>query len=410
MILDKKELSTGFNLLVFVAALGYFVDVYDIVLFMMVKKQSLMDIGITAKTDLFDTGIFLHNWQMIGMLVGGIFWGILGDKKGRLKVLFGSIIMYSLANVLNGFVQDVNTYAVLRFFAGVGLAGELGAGITLVAETMTKESRGKGTAMVAAIGVSGAVVAFLVVKLFDWRTSYFVGGGMGFILLALRFGVYESAMYENTSHQNIKKGNFLKLFSNFQESKKYISLILVAVPVWYIVGVIMNQSSQIYEELHASFVPEDGKAVMYCYIGLALGDLCSGILSQVLKSRKKAMFIFIVFSVLTWISFFTIAVQSETLFYICAVASGFAVGYWAVFITTSAESYGTNLRSTASTTAPNFVRGALTLLLLAFQGLSVSMGKPNAAMIVGVVTYVLAFLALYNLKETFGKDLSYNEE
>jgi hypothetical protein len=180
--------------------------------------------------------------------------------------------------------------------------------------------------------------------------------------------------------------------------------------VWYIVGVIMNQSSQIYEELHASFVPEDGKAVMYCYIGLALGDLCSGILSQVLKSRKKAMLIFIVFSVLTWISFFTIAVQSETLFYICAVASGFAVGYWAVFITTSAESYGTNLRSTASTTAPNFVRGALTLLLLAFQGLSVSMGKPNAAMIVGVVTYVLAFLALYNLKETFGKDLSYNEE
>ena len=409
MTLDKKELSSSFNLLVFVAALGYFVDVYDIVLFMMVKKQSLIDIGITSKDDIFNTGIFLHNWQMIGMLVGGIFWGVLGDKKGRLKVLFGSIIMYSLANVLNGLVQDVNTYAVLRFFAGVGLAGELGAGITLVAETMTKESRGKGTAMVAAIGVSGAVVAFLVVKLFDWRTSYYVGGGMGFILLALRFGVYESAMYESTTHQGIKKGNFLKLFSSFFEAKKYLSLILVAVPVWYIVGVIMNQSSQIYEELNASFVPEDGKAVMYCYIGLALGDLCSGILSQVLKSRKKAMLIFIIFSVLTWISFFTVAVQSETLFYICAVASGFAVGYWAIFITTSAESYGTNLRATASTTAPNFVRGALTLLLLAFQELSGSMGKPSAAMVVGVVTYVLAFLALYNLKETFGKDLSYHE-
>jgi len=409
MTIENKNLASPFNLMVFVAALGYFVDVYDIVLFMMVKKQSLIDIGITEKNALFDTGIMLHNWQMIGMLVGGIFWGVLGDKKGRLKVLFGSILMYSAANVLNGFVYDTNSYAILRFIAGMGLAGELGAGITLVAETMSKENRGKGTAMVAAIGVSGAVVAFLVVKLFDWRTSYFVGGGMGFVLLALRFGVYESGMYQHSLESTASKGNFLQLFSNFKRAKKYLSLIFVAIPVWYVVGVIMNFSSQIVGDMHLSFVPEDGKAVMYCYIGLALGDLASGIISNVIKSRIKALLIFLVLSVLSCVAYFTVALQSEFAFYSVTVLSGFAVGYWAVFITSSAEQFGTNIRATASTTAPNFVRGALTILLLSFQSLSLDMSKANAAILVGIVTYILAFVALANLDETFGKDLDYME-
>src|SRR6187402_2881858 len=194
--------------IVIVAALGYFVDIYDLLLFGIVRKASLTDLGIIGDANR-DAGEFLISMQMYGMLLGGIFWGILGDKKGRLSVLFGSIITYSIANIANGMVHSVEAYAFWRLIAGVGLAGELGAGITLVAETLPKNKRGYGTMIVASVGLTGAVVANLVYQIFgDWRLCYYAGGVLGLLLLFLRVSVRESGLYKQVVSQDEARGNF----------------------------------------------------------------------------------------------------------------------------------------------------------------------------------------------------------
>ena len=165
------------SLAVLVAALGYFVDIYDLILFGAVRGPSLQALGFSP-ADVQDKGILLLQLQMGGMLVGGILWGIIGDRRGRLSVLFGSIILYSIANLVNGTVDTLTGYAICRVIAGIGLAGELGAGITLVSELMDKERRGLGTTIVAATGILGGVVAGIVggavpgIPAVDWRTAY----------------------------------------------------------------------------------------------------------------------------------------------------------------------------------------------------------------------------------------------
>jgi MFS family permease len=404
------------NALVIVAALGYFVDVYDLVLFGIVRKASLIDIGITDEHLLISVGAKLLNWQMGGMLIGGIIWGIIGDKIGRISVLFGSILIYSIANIANGFVAElqfmdsVQLYALLRFFAGVGLAGELGAGITLVSETLKAEQRGYGTMLVATIGISGAVVANLVAGLFDWKISYFVGGGMGLALLILRFGVYESGMFRNIKSTSAERGNFFSLFSSWKKTKKYLSIILIAVPVWYVVGILMFFSPELGQVMGLKNISA-GDAIMYSYIGITVGDLASGVLSQIIKSRIKALRIFMLMTLFFTVCYFVFSFQSLFLFYSIAGLVGFATGYWAVFITTAAEQFGTNIRSTVTTTAPNFVRGSVILLTSGFQFFHYLTGNMiYSAIIVGVVTFSLSFIALANLDETFGKDLDYVEE
>ena len=181
------------------------VDMYDLFLFSINRVSSLKSLHISGEQLLAD-GIMLLNLQMAGMLIGGIFWGIMGDKKGRLSVLFGSILIYSIANIGNGFVTTVTQYAVLRFIAGFGLAGELGAGITLVTEILPKERRGYGTTLVATVGIMGALLAYFVSHLFDWRTAYFIGGGLGLILMILRVRVFESGMFMKLKEKNIKTG------------------------------------------------------------------------------------------------------------------------------------------------------------------------------------------------------------
>jgi len=415
---ERKDKNVG--LLVLVAALGYFVDIYDLLLFGIVRLESLRGIGI-GETDLEHYGTLLLNWQMGGMLLGGIFWGILGDKKGRLSVLFGSIVLYSLANIANGFVQDVWTYAVLRFIAGVGLAGELGAGITLVSETMSKDKRGWGTTIVATVGVFGAVVAALVAGLVEWRTSYFIGGGMGLLLLLLRIGVYESGMYMESKTLRIQRGNIFMLFSSWKLFSKYFGIILIAVPVWYVMSLYILLSKEMGQAMGMApdQIPAPGKSIMFAYIGITVGDIASGVLSQVLRSRKKALLVFLLLTLVALVLYYTVAPQSRTMFYAVATFLGFATGYWAVFMTTAAELFGTNIRSTVTTTAPNFVRGAvipITLLFGLFKGFFLEDGQAtgqtqiNAALSVGVIVFALAFLSWYNLKETYGKELNYNEQ
>lgn len=412
--MNKQTTNSVFNIIVIVAALGYFVDIYDLLLFSVERIDSLKEIlGASATTDqLQSVGKQLLNWQMGGMLVGGIFWGILGDKKGRLSVLFGSILLYSLANIANGFVQSVPQYALLRFISGFGLAGELGAGITLVSETMSKEKRGIGTMIVATIGVFGAVVAgFMGTVIENWRYSFFIGGGMGLLLLIMRIGVFESGMFEQTKQTSVSRGNLLSLFSSRKKAFKYLSIIMVAVPVWYVMGVLITFAPEMMERLGVTaFKPNPGKCVMFAYLGITIGDFASGMLSHLLKSRKKALATFMCLTLIAILMYFSIARQSETMFYIVVTFTGFATGYWAVFMSTASELFGTNIRSTVTTTSPNFVRGSLIFVTMLIDLATIFTGKVEAVIFVGGFIFLLAFLALGNLEETFGKDLNYTEE
>lgn len=398
---------------VVVAALGYFVDVYDLILFGMVRTASLQDLDIPA-SELKDTGIYLLNMQMGGMLVGGVLWGVLGDKRGRLKVLFGSIAMYSLANIANGMVDTVDQYAVCRVLAGIGLAGELGAGITLVTELMSKHTRGIATTIVATFGIAGGVVAGIVGGALPgiglhWRTAYYVGGAAGLVLLVLRVGVMESGMYaravENTT---LSRGNFLALFDR-KRIRRYLAVIAVGIPIWYAVGLLFVFAPEIGKALGLAETPRAAMALFLSYSGCTLGDLASGLLSQKLKSRRRAIAIFLAILALGATAYFTLGASSLTLFYAAALLTGFGSGYWAMFVTTAAESFGTNLRATVTTSVPNFTRGAVIPLTTGFTILDDSIGIVGAAVVVGVITLAVAFLGLAMLEETFGKDLDYQE-
>jgi predicted MFS family arabinose efflux permease len=404
----KKATERSVALTVVVAALGYFVDIYDLILFSIVRVKSLASLGLSPE-QVLDRGAFLLKVQMSGMLVGGIAWGVLGDKRGRLSVLFGSIALYSLANIANGFVASVEQYAVLRLVAGIGLAGELGAGITLVAEIMGRESRGYGTTLVAAIGILGAVVGAVIAKAFSWRVAYFVGGGLGIGLLLLRVGLLESGMFEGVKQKAVSRGNFFLLFGTWSRAKRYLSIVFMAVPIWYVIGILVTFSAEIGKAMGTTPSPDPGTAVMLAYIGLSIGDLASGALSQVLRSRKKVAALFLALTALAIAAYFVVGGASQTVFYAVCVALGIAAGYWAVFVTMASEQFGTNIRATATTTAPNFVRGALVVLTTAFQQLTGPLGVRSAALSVGVATLGIAFVSLWSLAETFGKDLDFVE-
>ena len=399
------------NAAVIVAALGYFVDVYDLILFSIVRVPSLKDLGLTGEA-LTTVGLNLLNVQMIGMLLGGIIWGVLGDKRGRISVLFLTILLYSVANILNGMVHTLNEYYVCRFFAGLGLAGELGVGITLVAEVMSQEKRGFGTTIVSSIGIAGAIAGFLVSDLFDWRVAYYFGGGMGLMLLVLRVLMYESGMYSKLKQSNVKKGSFLSLFSNRERFIKYLKCILIGVPVWYIIGVLVTLSPEFASEKGLNIVGNivAGKAVMYHYIGASIGAFLTGMLSQYIKSRKKALIISLFTLAATLIWFFLSSGVTEPTFYFILLVIGIPNGYWSVFVTTASEQFGTNLRATTTTSIPNFVRGATVLVTTAFNFFkSGSLGILGAGIAVGIVVIVLAIYSSFTIDESYHKDLDYFE-
>jgi len=393
---------------VMVAALGYLVDMYDLFLFSVVRVPSLKSLGISGDS-LMNEGITLLNMQMAGLLIGGVLWGILGDKKGRLSVLFGSILIYSLANIANGFVTTIEQYAVLRFVAGLGLAGELGAGITLVAEILPKQIRGYGTTLVATMGVLGAILAYFVADLFEWRVSYFIGGSLGLLLLVLRMRVFESGIFVKLKNSNIQRGNILMLFNNKARFVKYIKCILVGLPIWLVVGILITFSPEFGVALGLTQPVEAGKAVMFAFSGQVLGDIVSGSLSQYVKSRKKIIGLFIIMSLIFVIVYLLFPSDDIVLFYAVCACLGFANGYWTLFVTIGAELFGTNLRATVATSVPNFVRGAIIPLTALFIRLKIHYGIIYSALIIAVFTIAIALIALWFLDETFHKDLNYEE-
>jgi putative MFS transporter len=402
---------------VIVGALGYFVDVYDLILFAIVRRASLQDLGFSSDQDLVAQGIHLLNLQMLGMLLGGIAFGILGDRLGRLAVLFGSILLYSVANLANGFVHSVEAYGICRFIAGFGLAGELGVSITLVSEVLSKETRGYGTMLVAAVGVFGAVIAGLVADQVKWQTAYFIGGGLGLILLVLRVSVAESGMFKQIkkSSGKISRGNFLCLFTNWKRFLKYIRCILIGLPNWFAIGILITLSPEIAKALQIKGEINAAHAIAFAYTGITFGGFASGFFSQQLRSRKKIVFAFILFTFAAMVAFFLAGGQPAATFYFVILILGVGVGYWAVFVAIAAEQFGTNIRATVATTVPNFIRGSVVLLNFAFNFLKshkidgVPIGIVNSAAIVGTICILIALWALRGLDETYGKDLDYIE-
>ena len=400
------------SLPVFVAALGYFVDVYDLLLFTIVRQTSVMSIGSTAETIIVDSAHII-NWQMSGLLIGGILWGVLGDKKGRLKVLFGSILLYSVANILTSFVQNVDQYAYCRFVGGIGLAGELGAGITLVSEMLPKNKRGIGTSMVAGIGLFGAVFAYFTFKFTnDWRLCYQIGGVLGFFLLVLRVKVAESFMFESAKLSQFEKGNFLMFFKNKKRFVKYITAILIGLPTWFVIGVLINYSNKFASSLYGINLIDSGRSIMLAYIGIASGDLLIGYVSQYFKSRKKALMLFYILSIIGMVLFFSPFNNNDSRMYLICAFLGFSTGYWAIFNQMAAEQFGTNLRATAATTIPNMVRGALPLINFLFLDiLQKKLGWDilQSGMFTGAIVMMITLIAYFFTEETYHKDLDYME-
>ena len=411
--MDQKtapHLSRIFSLPVIVAALGYFVDIYDLVLFSIVRVPSLKSLGLSGQ-ELIDNGVFLLNMQMAGMLLGGILWGVLGDRKGRLKIMFASIFLYSIANMANGLVTSLPAYAALRFIAGVGLAGELGAGITLVSEVLHTSVRGYGTMLVASVGVSGAILANIIASAYDWRNAFIIGGVLGLLLLITRISVAESGMFRAMNDKaGVSRGNLLALFSDRGRFLRYINSILIGVPIWFVVGILITFSPEFAKSLGTTGPISAGNAVMFCYLGLVFGDLSSGLLSQFLRSRKKVVFLFMLLTLAGIGLYFLQGSRSPGFFYGVCLALGYASGYWAIFVTVAAEQFGTNLRATVATTVPNFVRGMVVPITLLFQVFRKYLGLEASALAVGAICVVAAFLALASLEETFHKDLDYYEE
>ena len=413
MIVLPKRSTSIFTIAVLVAALGYFVDIYDLLLFNIVRVDSLTEMGLTPAA-VKSEGEHILSIQMIGLLIGGILWGVMGDKKGRLSVLFGSIILYSLANIANGFVHTPNQYALARFIAGIGLAGELGAGITLVSELISKEKRGLSTSLVAGIGLLGAVAAFFVSKNFNWRICYFIGGGLGFCLLLLRISVFESGMFTQSKKLDVSRGNFFMFFTNGKRFKKYICAILIGLPTWYVIGILVAFSNNFAIEFGFKETVMPKMSIMFAYVFISIADVLAGFVSHWLKSRKKALYIFYILTIISIFFYFMQQNGTAAGMYVICAALGFATGFWAIFVTMAAEQFGTNLRATAATTVPNMVRGALVLVLLLFnwlQGIFAAVAKPyiTAGWVTGVVIMVIAITAAYFTEETFGKELDYVE-
>jgi len=410
--MEKKKQSI-INIAVIVAALGYFVDIYDLLLFTIVREPSIKGLNV-PDAEIIAASTRIINWQMVGLLIGGVIWGVMGDKRGRLSVLFGSILLYSVANFITGYITTVDQYAWARFVAGIGLAGELGAGITLVSELLPRNKRGIGTSLVAGVGLFGAVFAYFVYKISgDWRLCYKIGGGLGILLLLLRISVAESGMFHSARSTGVSRGDFRMFFNNTRRFRKYMLAILIGLPTWYVIGILVNLSNRFASGIYGENAIDSGRSIMYAYVGIATGDILIGFVSQYFKSRKKALFLFYGLSILSIIAFFSPINNSDASMYLICGLLGFSTGFWAIFVTMGAEQFGTNLRATAATTIPNMVRGALPLINIMFKDVfqdSWQWGLVKSGIVTGVIVLLIAVVSAWYTDETFHKDLDYIEE
>ena len=397
------------GLLITVSALGYFVDVFDLLLFVVVRKQSLLGLGI-ADADTLALGLQLLNWQMLGILLGGFVWGMIGDKRGRLSVLFGSIILYSVANIANATIHSLAAYEACRFVAGFGLAGELGAGVTLVSECMSAKNRGLGTMLIATVGVPGAIFAAWIGLQFNWRTAYLIGGIMGLVLLMMRIGLYESGLYATLRETPVARGSLRLLFRTRERTMRFLLCILVGLPTYFVIGILVAFAPEFGKAFNLNPAPVAGTAIIFAYAGLTLGGvLCSG-LSQLLRRRRPAFLIFHGLELVSILVYLYWVPANLPEYYARCFFLGIGVGYWALMVTNGAEQFGTNLRATVTTVVPNLARGAQIPISWAFVAARGWLGIVHGAALVGLVCVAVAIAAVLLLRETFGRSLDFLED
>lgn len=392
------------NRVVLAAGLGFFVDAFDLFLFNIYRIPSLKELGLSG-AELTAKGELLLGIQMAGMMAGGILTGVLGDQRGRVTVLFGSIVLYSLANIANAFVQSVEAYAAIRFLAGLGLAGELGAGITLVGESMTAERRGYGTILVATLGALGAVCAGLAGDLLHWRTAFGIAGAAGLLLLLFRVSSMESGMFKRARSAGRGHGSFVHLFSDRRRALRYLACIAMGVPIWYSVGLLITLSP----ELAAAFGVDEWslpRAFILFQVGITAGDLSTGVLSQLLRTRRWVILGGMTLAILATAAYL-LAFRAGAGSYAACFAMGLGCGYLSVFATATAEHFGTNLRVLVTATVTNFMRGSVTLMLplQAWLGAGLGLGKPMALLLTGALVWSLGLISALWLPETYGTDM-----
>jgi MFS family permease len=404
--------TSPFNRAVLIAGLGFFVDAFDLLLFNVLRIPSLSELGFSG-SELTRNGETLLAFQMAGMMLGGIGSGMLADRFGRASVLFGSILLYSLANLANAFVNSYDMYAVLRFIAGLGLAGELGAGIAMVGERMHAEKRGLGTILVATLGGLGAVAAGLSGDLLHWRTAYVVAGAMGLLLLLLRMKGLESDLFHQTRNNTaVRRGKFFDLFSKKERRNRFLRCVFAGIPIWYCVGMLVSFAPDLAGE-HGVTGISLGTCFVLFQTGIACGDLSSGLLSQYFRSRRKIMLGFMLLALCVCVLWFMQFYSTHFIsFSLLSLLMGLGCGYLSVFVTTTSEQFGTNLRVTATSSATNLMRGSIAVLvpLHLFLVESIGLSRSDSLAAIGIVVWAAALYAVHAMNETFGKSLDFVEQ
>ena len=398
----KQEILT-----VLVVALGYFIDAYDLLIFSAVRKVSLMDLGV-AETDTLNIGISLLNFQLIGLMIGGVLWGILADKFGRKTILFSSILIYSISNIANSYISSVDMYYWLRFIAGIGLAGELGVGISLITENIAKERRTVSTTVVSFFGMLGAATGGWLGSVFHWQTCFLIGGFAGFLLLLLRLNVEESHMYLGIKDSKVKKGNILLILKNPKSLITYFFCTLAGSSSFLFIGMFIQSTPEFGKIFNISVTA--GVALVWYYVGASISEVIAGILSKLLKERKAPIYIFYAISLLAIVIFCVHTPSSPRIYYIHCSLLGFGLGWWSMLITLSAELFGVNTRATAATSIPTFARAWNIPFTSVFKNNIPKLGILNSAFAVGVIVIALAIISATTIKETFENEANFIEE
>jgi len=405
-----KEVETWIWITVLVAAMGYFVDVTDLWLFSNLRVASLRDLGL-SDDQVTDTGALLLNSQQIGLLVGSVIWGVMGDRRGRASVMFGSIFLYSVGNILNAFVTSVPQYVALRFITGVGLAGEIGAGITLVCEILPRDKRGIGTTFVTGLGVAGAILAALMGKYLSWRTAFFVGGCLGLGLFFLRVFTHDSGLFERMSEERaIKRGSIKQLVTTPDLLVRFLSCVASGMPIYLTFSIFAVFSPEIAPALGIKESVSISDVMLCVSVGLTLGDVLAGVISQLARRRKGPLIFLVLMNFVAAVTI-TMGLSRSSLGYLVLVfILGLTSGYWACLITTSAEQFGTNIRATVTTMVPNFVRATAIPITILFIQVKKYLSIQNTVLLVTFIVFSAAFWGLSRLRESFHADLDYYEE
>jgi MFS transporter, putative metabolite:H+ symporter len=386
----------------FLIGCGYFIDIFDLVLFSTLRISSFEELKITDPT--YWTVVFF-NLQMTGILVGGIFWGKMADIKGRSWSFMGTILVFSIANIINGLTSSLTVYGICRFIAGFGLAGEMGSGIALICEKVPDEKRSLYLGFVSSLGCIGAVLSGWLGDIVYWRYLFIGSGFAGILLTLLRKNLLEPDLFRKTATLNIPRGQWKTLFQSPPDLIRFILLIFLGIPMWYIIGILWSFSTEMTSTIGLNIFTS-GQAILWGYVGVWMGDMLMPFVSQFLKSRIFTIQICLIMMLLGVIYLFQFQPHSLLSFQLTHIFLGFTIGYWAVYATLCGESFGTNIRALTSTSLPSLIRFSSIPMMIIYQ-YGRDENELNIALGMGLTVLCISMITTYFIKDTFQKDIDF---